>query len=214
MTLENNKKHQILLESAKKAFERKGFEVHVADTAKEAVDLLVKMIGRESVIGFGGSRTLEQIGFHDVFTKDRYPNLLDRNDRNLSAEERRDMQKKSLTADFFLCSANSISIDGNIFLIDYNGNRNAGATYGPDKRIFVAGWNKLCLSLEEAGKRASDTASVLNNIRFNTENPCTKTGYCVRCNSEKKLCNVTTIISGCTPADPAIVLLIKEDLGF
>ena len=36
------------------------------------------------VIGFGGSKTLEQIGFFETFNTTDYPNLLDRNAAGLT----------------------------------------------------------------------------------------------------------------------------------
>jgi L-lactate utilization protein LutB len=214
MTEENLKLHKLLVDVTKKNLTKNGFEVISADSGIEALEVLKKIIHKEASIGFGGSRTLEQIGFHSFFTMKEYPNLLDRNDPDISADTQISIQKRSLTADFFVCSANSITSDGQLILIDYNGNRNAGATYGPGKRIFVVGWNKIATSLENGLNRASNTAAVLNNIRFNMKNPCTTVGYCVNCDSKDKLCRVKTIISRCEPINSAIVLLINEDLGF
>ncbi|HOV13183.1 MAG TPA: lactate utilization protein [Spirochaetota bacterium] len=214
MTDENIKMRKILSDITKKSLLKNGFEVIQVNSKEDAIDSLKKIINKDAVIGFGGSRTLEQIGFHSIFTKNDYPNLLDRDEPNISADMKKMIQKRALTADFFVCSANSITTDGQLILIDYTGNRNAGATYGPEKRIFVLGWNKITTSIDNGLKRASNTAAVLNNIRFNMSNPCTVVGYCVNCDSKDKLCRVKTIISRCEPAGSAVVILVNEDLGF
>jgi L-lactate utilization protein LutB len=214
MNNENLKLNEKLLEITKKSLIKNGFEVIEAKNKTVAIEILKEIIRKDSIIGTGGSRTLEEIGFHKIFTTKDYPNFLDRNTPNISFDAQKSIQKRSLTADFFVCSANSITTDGQLILIDYTGNRNAAATYGPEKRIFVLGWNKITTSFENGLKRASNTAAVLNNIRFNMSNPCTTVGYCVNCDSKDKLCRVKTIISKCEPAGSAIVLFVKEDLGF
>jgi hypothetical protein len=183
------------------------------------------MISKESIIGFGGSKTLIEIGFFDHFTKQKYTNLLDRNDPELSWEERNLIQIKALSSDFFVCSANAVSSDGKLLLIDKMGNRNAAATYGPKKRIFIAGRNKITVDADissqgkntlpvKAFDRAKNKASVLNNMRFDTKNPCTIQGYCSDCTGKNRLCSVTTIIERAFPVGSALVMLINEDLGF
>lgn len=198
----------------KKALIKNGFDVKEAKNRAEAIEILRDIIEQDAIIGYGGSRTLDEINFHNVFNKKDYPNLLDRNIKDITPEQKLAVQRESLSADYFVCSVNSMTADGQLILIDKWGNRNAAATFGPKKRIFVTGWNKITSSLDEALKRASDKAAVLNNIRFNTGNPCTSKCRCMNCDSEERLCSVTTIISRCQPVSSAVVILIEENLGF
>ncbi|HMA65060.1 MAG: lactate utilization protein [Fibrobacterota bacterium] len=214
MTNEQIKLNNGLIEKAGKSLEKNGFDVIITDNRNEALDVLKKKIPTESSIGTGGSRTLEQIGFFDYFTKERYPDFLDRQTPGLPPEAERELQRQILTADYFLCSANAVTTEGHLILIDYTGNRNAAATYGPNQRIFVVGQNKITTSLEKGMERASNIAAVLNNIRFNTSNPCVAAGRCVHCERENKLCRITTILSRCQPAGTGTILLVREDLGF
>lgn len=204
----------ILLNIAAGKFAKKGFQVETFDTSEEAVNWLKGEIKTTDVIGFGGSKTLEQIGFFKNFTKADYPNLLDRNAPNLTFDDKVDIWRKALTADVFLCSANGVSVSGELILIDKNGNRNAAATFGPKKRIFVIGWNKLQRDFNSAMEYAKNVAAVQNNLRFQTDNPCTKAGKCLNCNTSDGLCFVTTAITHTVHTFPAILLIIKEDLGF
>ena len=209
-----NEQRNILLNIAVDKFTKKGFHVEILENSNEAITWLKNEIKTTDVIGFGGSKTLEQIGFFNAFNKNDYPNFLDRNDTTLTYEQKVDVWRKALIADVFLCSANGVSISGELVLIDKNGNRNAAATFGPKKRIFVIGWNKLQKDFEAAVGYAKNVAAVQNNLRFQTGNPCTKAGKCLNCNTSDGLCFVTTTISNVVPAFPATLLIIKEDLGF
>jgi hypothetical protein len=209
-----NEQRNILLNIAVDKFTKKGFHVEILENSNEAITWLKNEIKTTDVIGFGGSKTLEQIGFFNAFNKNDYPNFLDRNDTTLTYEQKVDVWRKALTADVFLCSANGVSISGELVLIDKNGNRNAAATFGPKKRIFVIGWNKLQKDFTSAMEYAKNVAAVQNNLRFQTNNPCTKAGKCLNCNTSDSLCFITTTITNTVPAFPATLLIIKEDLGF
>lgn len=212
----NEKKTLDLLKIEKTAISLKknNFAVEICETKQDALNLLTDMIDSNASIGFGGSRSLEEIGFFDVFTPEKYPNFLNRKKKDMTPEEKVTIQHKSLTADYFLASANAISQTGEIIMIDMWGNRNGAMTYGPSKRIFIVGKNKIAQDLNTALERAQDTAAVLNNIRFDTKNPCTTNGKCMDCNSTGRLCNITTIIQKCLPVQSILVLLINEELGF
>ncbi len=204
----------LLLERVAASLKKNNFSVVICKDRVEALYHLKKNIPLNSKIGFGGSRTLEQIGFFKEFEKFKYPNLLDRNQLDLSLEDKQRIQKEALTADVFVSSANAVSITGEIVFIDKWGNRSAAMTYGPKLRIIVAGRNKITSSLELALDRAQNKAAVINNIRFETKNPCTISGRCQDCNSENRICGVTTIIHRSIPANSIFVLLVDEDLGF
>ena len=198
------------IESLKKHF----FEVIFCNNKDEALNELQNIIKKDSIIGYGGSKTLEEIGFFEKFTTKDYPNIIDRKNPNNTPEIKRELQNKALTSDFFLCSANAVSQTGELILIDKWGNRNAGMTFGPKKRIFVIGKNKIESDLHKALNRAKNTASVLNNKRFETKNPCTTAGKCMDCNTLERLCSVTTIIHRNQPPKSIMIILINEELGF
>ncbi|HOJ64331.1 MAG TPA: lactate utilization protein [Spirochaetota bacterium] len=206
--------NQILLKKTVENLKKNFFDVYVFNHKEEVIEKLKEIIRKKSIIGYGGSRTLEEIGFFEHFNKNDYPNLLDRRDSSLNFEQRRELQIKSLSSDVFLSSANAISQSGDLVLIDKWGNRNAGLTFGPKKRIVIAGVNKITKDLESAIDRAKNKAAVLNNIRFNTKNPCVEAGKCCNCKNEESLCSVTTIISKSQPPKSIIVFLINEELGF
>lgn len=204
----------LLLSNTIKSLKKHFFEVIYCENKADALEKIIDIININSTIGYGGSKTLEEIGFFDKFTINNYPNLIDRKNPDISPEKKKELQNKALTADYFLCSANAVSQTGELILIDKWGNRNAGMTYGPKNRIFVIGKNKIKPDLHKALDRAKNTASVLNNKRFETKNPCTKTGKCMDCESSERLCSITTIIHRCQPPQSITIILINEELGF
>jgi L-lactate utilization protein LutB len=210
MSNTNNSIISKTIDSLKKHF----FEVKFCENKTEALDIIVNTINTDSTIGYGGSKTLEEIGFFEKFITQNYPNLIDRKNSNITPELKKELQNKALTADYFLCSANAVSQSGELILIDKWGNRNAAMTYGPKKRIFVIGKNKIETNLEKALDRAKNTASVLNNKRFDTKNPCTKSNKCMDCESTERLCSITTIIHRCQPLESILIILVNENLGF
>ena len=56
-----------------------------------------------------------------------------------------DINRKALTADFYLTSANAVSLDGHIINIDGNGNRTAATCFGPKHVIYLIGKNKITI---------------------------------------------------------------------
>ncbi len=204
----------ILVQNTAASLREKCFEVICAETCGEALQILTEVIPQDASIGVGGSRTLDQLGFFERFNTGLYPNFIDRYEKGITSEAKREREILALGADVFVASCNAISRTGELVLIDGGGNRCAGMTFGPKKRIVVAGVNKIVRDLPTAMVRAQDTASVMNNLRFGTGNPCTVTGRCMNCASTTRICNITTILHRATPAGSVLVLLVKEDLGF
>lgn len=211
---EKNQLDDSIINKTIESFENHFFEVVFCNNKKEALNKLISLIDKNSTIGYGGSKTLEEIGFFEKFISQDYPNLIDRRKSDITPEIKKELQNKALTSDFFLSSANAVSQTGELVLIDKWGNRNAGMTYGPKKRIIVIGKNKIEPDLHSALNRAKNKASILNNKRFNTKNPCTSTDKCMNCNTPERLCSITTIIHRNQPPKSIMIILINENLGF
>jgi hypothetical protein len=214
VTSEQETLYAISCKKAAAALKKNNFEIVEVNDEKEALDALLKRLPRDSSIGYGGSKTLEEIGFFEHVTEETHPHLFNRRNPNLSPEEKQTLQKRALVADVFVCSANAVSLQGDLVFIDKWGNRNAAMTYGPGNRIVVVGANKISEDLGTAIDRARNSAAVLNNIRFDTKNPCTKQGTCVDCDSSDRLCSIVTIIQRCQLPGSITVILCREPLGF
>ena len=95
--------------------------------------------------------------------------------------------------------------------------------FGPDKVIVVAGANKIARDVAEALERVKQVAAPLNAIRHYQKHkhtelgdlPCVRTGRCVDCNHEWKICHFTVIIDGTFTwlRGRINVVLVGEELG-
>ena len=116
-------------------------------------------------------------------------------------------------ADYFLTSANAVTTDGMIVNIDGNGNRVSAMAWGRNEMIFVIGVNKIAKSLDEAISRAR-SATPPNVFRLNGDTPCTKTGYCINCDSPGRVCRALLILEMPTFGRKTHVVVVGEDLGY
>lgn len=73
---------------------------------------------------------------------------------------------QALNADYYLLSANAISITGEIVNLDGIGNRTSAFIYGPKTVIIVAGINKVEQNLETAILRAKTEVASLVVLRY------------------------------------------------
>ncbi len=78
----------------------------------------------------------------------------------------------SLSADAYLCSANAVTMRGELYNVDGNGNRVAALCYGPASVIVVAGRNKLVSDLDEAVSRVKRMAAPANALRLEGDVLC------------------------------------------
>ena len=134
------------LEKAIRNLKQRGFKVsHFADGAAAAEYLAGQVSG--CTVGFGGSRTLDQLGLYELLSRN---NTVYWHWKTPGNETRR----QAAFTDVYCCSANAISEDGEILNIDGTGNRLAGTLFGHERVFIVAGTNKICPDFDAALKRA------------------------------------------------------------
>ena len=195
------------------ALKKNGFEAEYCATGADAAQRLLELIPEAASVGFGGSWTLKAIGISEKLAE-RGNTILDHGAPGLSNEERQDVRKKQLTCDVFLSGTNAVTLDGRLVNRDGNGNRVAAMIFGPGKVIVVLGTNKIVKDLDAAEERIQMVAAPVNNKRIGLPNPCTQTGLCMNCQTETRICNVTTIISKRPRSTPFHVFVVGEELGF
>ncbi|MCQ2078772.1 MAG: lactate utilization protein [archaeon] len=195
------------------ALEERQYEVFFCRDGKEAADLVLDLIPGSSSVSWGGSVTLEEIGVLDRLKAGDYQ-VIDRS-VGRTPEERTELMRRGLTADWFLTSFNSVSLDGTIYNIDGHGNRVSAIAFGPRQVIAVVGMNKVTKSREEALQRAQDIAAQLNAARFNrdetlfTENDVTED-----LPVKGRICNITQELTFCGTPKRIKIILVAEELGF
>jgi len=187
--------------------------------SREAFEKVMSMIPEGSVVGFGDSLTLKQIGVLDALEKGNYT-FLNPWKPGITVEENIKLKKRALTSDVFLTGTNALTLDGKIVNVDGHGNRVAAMLFGPNKVIIVAGVNKIVANLEEALKKIRDKTAPLNVKRhpeFEPMPPCGITGVCSDCSSPWRICNKTVIIEreyNNSKYKPIItVIIVGEELG-
>lgn len=188
------------------------FDAYYCATKPEALAKALELIPEGSTVGWGGVMSAHEIGLVDALNSGNY-NAIDR-DRCATPEERDQAMRDSHFADFFLTSANGLSLTGEMVNIDGFGNRVAAIICGPKNVLVIAGMNKVCDTLEDAVRRARTVAAPMNQQRFNSPNPCGVTGTCADCKTETCICNHIVITRHCRPVGRIKFILVGEELGF
>ena len=171
------------------------------------------MAGDHETFGFAGSDTTRGIGLIEELKK-KGKTVYDHWQKGLSREQDLEIRKKQVLSDCFLCSANAISVTGEVINVDGIGNRTNGMTFGPKKVFIVAGMNKVTADLESGLKRISEVAAPMRAKSLSMETPCAETGLCSDCNAPQRICRATVILHRKPVLTDISVILIKEALGF
>jgi hypothetical protein len=125
------------------------FDAHLAQTSDDAVTKIMTMTRSFETFGFGGSDTLNALGIKDLLRREG-KTLLDHNEPGLPFEKSLEYRKKQSGCDCFMCSANAVSLTGELVNMDGIGNRTNAMTFGPGKVIVVAGVNKIAPEIGRA----------------------------------------------------------------
>lgn len=194
-----------------KNLKNRHFDAYYCETKEQALEKALELIPRDSVVGWGGAMSCQEIGLIDALRSGSY-RAIDR-DKCTTMEERDKAYKDCFLADVFLTGANALSLDGQMVNIDGTGNRLAAICYGPGSILVVAGMNKVEDTLEAAVTRARTVAAPLNKQRFPNQTPCEVTGSCADCKAEGCICNQILVTRHCRPAGRIKFILVGEDLG-
>ena len=182
--------------------------------SKEAlVSCIKERLTSEMTIGVGDSKTLEELGIYSLLRNSNV-NFLDKYKENISSEEKRDLYIKNFGADLFLSGINALSTEGKIYNLDGNGSRVAPIIYGPSKVILICGTNKIVISEVEAFSRVRNVAAPIDAKRLGKSTPCVRSGKCMNCKAEDKICNYFTIIQGQFDTERIKVFIVEGDYGF
>jgi hypothetical protein len=201
-------------ELAVEALRRNRFHAVFVENGAEAIAHILNIVPQGTVIGFGDSLTLRDIGLFEALENHSCklvnpPAVQD----HLSAEEKRKLRFGCFTSDVYFSSANAITLDGKVVNIDGIGNRVAPAIFGPPRVIIVTGANKLVADLEGALARIKGEAAPLHAWRDGYKVPCGHTGVCSDCRGPNRMCRVTVIQEGPSKQTETTVIIVGEDLG-
>ena len=136
-----------------------------------------------------------------------------------------DVMRQSFLADVFICSANAITQQGELYNVDGNGNRVSAMIFGPKSVIVVAGVNKIVPDLSAAVQRVKAIAAPQNAKRLGCQTPCAKTGQCLAlqqgktglcsgCSAPQRICSSYTVLGWQQQKGRIKVILCGEELGY
>ena len=190
-----------------------GFDAHFAETAEEARKLILNMVSDYDSFGFAGSDTTRALGVIEELAS-RGKTIHDHWQKGLSKEDDLNVRLEQGRCDCLFCSANAVSLTGEVVNVDGVGNRTSAMASGPKKVIIVAGLNKVSVDLESAINRVRDIAGPMRAKSLGMDTPCVQTGLCTDCNAPQRICRITTILHRCPMMTDVSVVLINSKLGF
>lgn len=195
-----------------KKLARRNFLPVICQSLAEAKEKALVWIEQDKTVGFGGSITVENMGLiPDLYARGQA--MIDR-EQTKTPEERYQVMRQALTADYFLTSINGISEDGELVNVDSVGNRVAALTFGPDKVFAFVSMQKVYGNLETTLAMVRRQTAPANAWRLNLrQTPCIKKGTCGDCLQPECICNTIAITRRSMVKDRIVIFLIMEDVG-
>lgn len=195
------------------------YEVYYVNNKNEVIELISSIIDTNSIVSWGGSKTLEECGVYEYLKANN--KCLDRDENGVNRNE---IMRQALTCDYYISSTNAITEQGELYNVDGLGNRIAALAYGPEKVIIIAGINKIVENLAQAAIRVKTIAAPLNAARLNCDTYCKTNGKCVSllsndsylsqgCSSSSRIC-CEYLISGYQRRKRFTIILVNESLGY
>lgn len=198
------------------ALRKNDFDAMYVPTRKEAIAKVLELIPPNALVGVGGSVTVRELGLLEIL-KSRGNKMADHweaRHKKLAPEQVMKVRRLLLNSDVLLTSTNAVTEEGHLINTDHAGQRVAAMIFGPKKVIVIAGMNKIVTDIDEALERIKNVAAPMNAKRLNMNVPCTVTGICSDCDSQERICNVTTIIERRPVHTNITVILLGEKLGY
>jgi len=205
------------LRELKDNLQKNGFDVYMADSAQGAREIVLKDILpalKPKTVSWGGSASLAATGLYEYLRDSDEYESLDTWDKSLSDADKYELRRQALLSDCFFTSSNAVTENGHLVNLDMVGNRVGGIVFGPRNVVLFIGRNKVVPDLERAMDRIKEYVAPVNAMRLDMKTPCVKTGYCMDCDSPKRICNVWTVTEKSFPKGRIKIVLINEDLGF
>ncbi len=208
-----------------KNLEKNKMQPLFAETKEDAVKLVKDMLFDGAVITWGGSMSVIECGIDKVLQDPKYC-FMDRGRQGITPEEQQECFKASIGADFFFCSSNAVTENGELVNVDGLANRISSIAFGPKKVVMIVGINKLVPDLNEAFLRVKKIAAPKNCVRLNKNTPCAKLGHCVSllncdnpdfsdgCACDDRICCDYMISAMQRIKDRITVILVNENLGY
>ena len=192
-----------------------------AESKEDILEAVKNILPKGAAISSGGSQTLIESGVLELLKGGDY-DYLDR----FNCENQLDVFKGIIGCDYYFCSSNAVTENGELINVDGFANRISALSFGPKNVVVIVGENKIVKNAKEGFLRIKKVAAPKNCVRLSCDTPCSKLGHCVSllktddpditdgCNSPSRICR-SYLITGRQKAENRItVILTKENLGY
>ncbi len=201
------------MEKTLERMRKNGLEVVQLNTAQQAKNYLLEHIPAGTSVGVSGSISVRQTG---VLPALREKGCEVFSHWDVKPEDVTATRKKANQADVYLTSANAITKNGELVLVDGAGNRVAAVAYGPKHVYFVVSESKIVDGgYAAAVARTKKVACPPNARRQNLQTPCALTDKCDpdAC-ADASMCRITLVVERVPRGREITVLFVKETLGY
>lgn len=142
------------IERTRKALEKNGIEVRVAENGEEAKRLFFELVPDGSEVFLGASVTLEQLGIKDIIDNSgRFDAVRPRMFAMDRATQGREIRKLGGAPDYAAGSVHAVTEKGQVLIASKTGSQIGPYATGAGKVIWVVGAQKLVKDLDEAFRR-------------------------------------------------------------
>ena len=215
----------IKIENTIKALEKNNIKAVFAKDKAEICEIVKSMLFEGAKITNGGSVSVIESGVADIIKDEKY-NFLDRFKKGITPEEQLEVYKNVLDSDFYFCSTNAVTENGDLINVDGNCNRISAISFGPKKVIMIVGANKIVKDINEGFLRVKKVAAPKNCVRLSVDSPCSKLGHCVSllnkdnpqitdgCNIDGRICANYLVSGRQRIKDRIVVIFTEETLGY
>lgn len=209
------------LKSVIEALQRNNFTAVYAETKNDILNIIKGLIPENSTLSSGGSQTLMESGVLELLKSGKY-NYLDR----FACEDPMDVYKEVIGCDFYFCSSNAVTQNGELINVDGFANRISALSFGPKRVIVIVGENKIVKDAKEGFLRIKRIAAPKNCVRLSCDTPCVRLGHCISlenaenpdftdgCVSPDRICRSYLITGRQKNSGRITVIVSKEKFGF
>ncbi len=201
------------MEKTLERMRKNGLEVIELDTAEQAKQYLLEHIPAGCSVGVSGSVSVRQTGVLPALQEKRCEVI---SHWDVKPEDVAATRKKATLADVYLTSANALTRNGELVLIDGAGNRIAGVADGPRQVYFIVSHAKwVDGGYGAAIARIKKAACPPNARRLKLDTPCARTGVCdADACGEDCMCRIALVVERAPRNRKLTVLFVRETLGY
>lgn len=141
--------------TTQKALEAKNYQVKLAASKTEALELVKQLVPSGATVMHGSSVTLEQIGYVEFLQSaqhgwvDLHAQVNAENDK----DKRALLRKQSILSDYYLGSVHALMENGDYLVASNTGSQLPHVVYSSQNLVYVVSTKKIVPNLDEAFKR-------------------------------------------------------------